>query len=97
MRSEKSQPKPQEQPLAVEERAELAQLAGDPNVQAYLRLQESIGSVSLGVPLGVDLVALQEARSIAIAAEIKKLQKLDSEVRVKAEKFLALQRRAELS
>ena len=97
MRSEKSQPKPQEQPLTLDERDELARLAGDPNIQAYLRLQESIGSVSLGVPPGVDLADLQGAHSVAIAAEIKKLERLDSEVRAKAEKLLVLQRRAELS
>jgi len=86
-----------EQPLTTAERAEFEQLGKDELVQTYLRLMQARASTPfLNVP-GIDVRAAQEAQSVGLSAEIGKLLSQDHEVGARAERFLALQRRAEIS
>jgi len=97
MRTEQTRSISSEQPLTKEERLELEQLKADTPVQTYLRLTSARASAPfLNMP-GIDLQAAQAAQSAAMSGEINKLLAQDSQVGIRAERFLALQRRAELS
>jgi|GEM_PF-6321005 len=93
MKTEHPQVNPTESPLNGAEIIELDQLTHDSTVQTYLRLQESITHPSTAALPGVDLVAVQQTQSAIIAKEIQKLLQQDSNVAVKAERFLSLNRR----
>ena len=86
-----------EKPLTTDERVEFEQLGKDELVQTYLRLMQARASAPfLGMP-GIDVRAAQEAQSAGLSAEISRLLAQDREVGIRAERFLALQRRTQIS